>query len=284
VARPDLVVQRGWAVGSGTRQWPVLSLQVRTHPWFFADAIAWYVAHPEHRAAIGTPDEHARLVAALTAGTSADDVYPAEPPKPMPRPVPPPDSRPRAVRIAAQLTYAGVTVALLATVADLAVAIGMRDEIGAAEEAIEATAPAGPPDGEPLIGFGTADLSQAWAIGALTIAVVVGLAAVLLARATARGRERARVSLSIFAGASILLAACPCGSPTMSAAGAPDVGLLGAVWPELWMLPRGAIFVLAVAVLVLSHQPSVTGYTRFHSAPPPQPTPPTPEAAVGPPH
>jgi hypothetical protein len=31
------------------------------HPWFLADAIRYYVAHPEHRAAIGTAEEHDRL-------------------------------------------------------------------------------------------------------------------------------------------------------------------------------------------------------------------------------
>ncbi|MDG4821699.1 hypothetical protein O7635_07510 [Asanoa sp. WMMD1127] len=38
------------------------------HPWFLADAIRHYAAHPEHRAAIGTPAEHDRLRRHLLAG------------------------------------------------------------------------------------------------------------------------------------------------------------------------------------------------------------------------
>ena len=38
------------------------------HPWFLADAIRYYVAHPEHRAAIGRPAEHERLCRRLRDG------------------------------------------------------------------------------------------------------------------------------------------------------------------------------------------------------------------------
>ncbi len=71
VVRPELVTQRGWGIGTGPRERPVVSLQVDVHPWFVADAISWYVEHPEERAAIGTADGHDRLVAALTGPAPA---------------------------------------------------------------------------------------------------------------------------------------------------------------------------------------------------------------------
>lgn len=42
-----------------------ISTQVDVNPWFLADAIRWYVEHPEHRAGIGTQSEHDRLTAGL---------------------------------------------------------------------------------------------------------------------------------------------------------------------------------------------------------------------------
>lgn len=57
--RPDLVQRRG-LVPSG-------KLRIDTvHAWFIADAIRHYVAHAEHRAAIGTQAEYRRLLQALT--------------------------------------------------------------------------------------------------------------------------------------------------------------------------------------------------------------------------
>ncbi|WP_319459124.1 hypothetical protein [Micromonospora sp. RTP1Z1] len=66
VARPDLVRRRGWG---GTRrrvQLPVRELAVA--PALLAAAIGHYAAHPEHRAAIGTHEEYARLRQALATG------------------------------------------------------------------------------------------------------------------------------------------------------------------------------------------------------------------------
>lgn len=67
VARPELVVRRGWALGLDSATRVFLPLGLDTHPWLLADAIRWYVEHPEHRAAIGTQAEHDRLLAALAA-------------------------------------------------------------------------------------------------------------------------------------------------------------------------------------------------------------------------
>lgn len=71
VVRPDLVVQRGWPIGQGSRKRPVLPLAFNVHPLFLTDAIRWYAEHAEDRVAIGTPAEHDRLVAALAPASAA---------------------------------------------------------------------------------------------------------------------------------------------------------------------------------------------------------------------
>jgi hypothetical protein len=71
------------------------------HPWFLADAIRYYLAHPEHRAAIGRTAEHDRLCKRLRDG-GAPPALPAPAPRlalPGPRPAPDDDrsySRKRA--------------------------------------------------------------------------------------------------------------------------------------------------------------------------------------------
>ncbi|GIF47330.1 hypothetical protein DFJ67_6852 [Asanoa ferruginea] len=60
--------------GSNLARWwgiaivPFLWLDI--HPWFLTDAIRYYVAHPEHRAAIGTAEEHDRLRHLLSEAAS----------------------------------------------------------------------------------------------------------------------------------------------------------------------------------------------------------------------
>jgi len=60
IDRRNLARRRGLAIV------PLSSLDI--HPWFLADAIRYYVAHPEHRVAIGTAAEHDRLRDLLFAG------------------------------------------------------------------------------------------------------------------------------------------------------------------------------------------------------------------------
>ncbi|WP_143049906.1 PH domain-containing protein [Asanoa ishikariensis] len=75
--RPDpgdrflhLAVERG--LGARRRGLALIPLPwLDIHPWFLADAIRHYAAHPEHRAAIGTPEEHERLRHLLLAGAGA---------------------------------------------------------------------------------------------------------------------------------------------------------------------------------------------------------------------
>ncbi|MEV0719665.1 hypothetical protein [Asanoa sp. NPDC050611] len=54
------------------------------HPWFLADAIRYYVAHPEHRASIGRPAELERLSRRLRDG-GAPPALPAGPSAPVVR-------------------------------------------------------------------------------------------------------------------------------------------------------------------------------------------------------
>ncbi|MCM0674098.1 hypothetical protein NCC78_05195 [Micromonospora phytophila] len=58
-ARPDLVRRRGLVLRP--RRLPIKTV----HAWFISDAIRYYLAHPEHRAAIGSEAEYRRLLDAL---------------------------------------------------------------------------------------------------------------------------------------------------------------------------------------------------------------------------
>ncbi|SCF19895.1 hypothetical protein GA0074695_4264 [Micromonospora viridifaciens] len=55
-AQPELVRRRG-ILPLGRRRLRIDNV----HPWFLADAIRYYVDHPQHRTAIGEPAEHQRL-------------------------------------------------------------------------------------------------------------------------------------------------------------------------------------------------------------------------------
>jgi hypothetical protein len=54
------------------------------HPWFLADAIRYYVAHPEHRAAIGRAAEHERLRKRLRDGGAPPALPAARIPRQLP--------------------------------------------------------------------------------------------------------------------------------------------------------------------------------------------------------
>jgi hypothetical protein len=64
VDRPDLVVRRGLFRRSTRRPWLVTG-HLRVHPWFLADAIGFYVGHPERRDAISSWAEYERLLPEL---------------------------------------------------------------------------------------------------------------------------------------------------------------------------------------------------------------------------
>jgi hypothetical protein len=66
LARADLV--RTWRLGRAARRRGRLGIPRQffdLHPWFLADVIGYYVAHPERRAAIGTEAGYTDLLAAL---------------------------------------------------------------------------------------------------------------------------------------------------------------------------------------------------------------------------
>jgi len=64
VDRPELIVRRGRFRSSTGRPWLVIG-HLRVHPGFLADAIWFYVGHPERRDAIGARAEYERLVREL---------------------------------------------------------------------------------------------------------------------------------------------------------------------------------------------------------------------------
>jgi hypothetical protein len=64
VDRPDLIVRRGLFRSSTGQPWLVMG-HLRVHPWFLADAIWFYVGHPERRDAIGSCAEYERLLPKL---------------------------------------------------------------------------------------------------------------------------------------------------------------------------------------------------------------------------
>jgi hypothetical protein len=70
VTDPDRVTWRGWHWGWGSRRRPAVPLGLDVHPWFLADAIGWYVQHPQERPGIGTPEGYRRLQAALAGAPS----------------------------------------------------------------------------------------------------------------------------------------------------------------------------------------------------------------------
>jgi len=63
VDRPELVLLSVW----GPRSDVIRMAYADVHPWFLADAIHYYVDHPDRRAGIGTPAGHDHLRAGLGA-------------------------------------------------------------------------------------------------------------------------------------------------------------------------------------------------------------------------
>jgi hypothetical protein len=77
----ELLINTGYLVRPPAERRPRLDVPIDVldiHPWFLADAIRYYVAHPEHRAAIGRPAELERLSRRLRDG-GAPPALPAGP-------------------------------------------------------------------------------------------------------------------------------------------------------------------------------------------------------------
>jgi len=62
VARPEAVTIQGVGLFAGSARRPVITGQFDVHPRLMAGAIRWYVEHPQDRSAIGTGEEHQRLL------------------------------------------------------------------------------------------------------------------------------------------------------------------------------------------------------------------------------
>ncbi|GIF70641.1 hypothetical protein [Asanoa siamensis] len=85
--RLELLIGTGYLVRPPSERRQRLDVPIDVldiHPWFLADAIRYYVAHPEHRAAIGRPAELERLSRRLRDG-GAPPALPAGPTVPVVR-------------------------------------------------------------------------------------------------------------------------------------------------------------------------------------------------------
>jgi hypothetical protein len=166
------------------------------------------------------------------------------------------------VGIAAWLTRAGVVLGLLGAAAELAVVIVFSDQLAAAERAIEAEEQrfGGEPVGVPMVT--AADFAMAWAIGAIVLASVAGVLAIVLVRASTRGSDPARIGLVVLSGLVAAWAICPVGPPSLILTDTPDAPLLGAGVLTLWLLQKGVTLTLAAAVVVLLLLPSASQYFR----------------------
>ena len=79
--RLELLITTTYLVRPPAERRPRLDVPIDVldiHPWFLADAIRYYVAHPEHRASIGRPAELERLSRRLRDG-GAPPALPAGP-------------------------------------------------------------------------------------------------------------------------------------------------------------------------------------------------------------
>jgi hypothetical protein len=153
-------------------------------------------------------------------------------------------------------------IGILGAAADLVIAIVFDDRLVAAERAMAAEEEriTGEPVGDVILG--AADFAKAWAIGALVLAVVVGVVAIVLVRACMRGSDHARIGLVVIAGPVALWAVCPCGPPTLELTDVPDAPVLGGALLMLWVLQRGAMLALTTAVVVLLLLPTASRYFR----------------------
>jgi hypothetical protein len=269
VGRPDLVTQRGWAAGHGTREAPALPLQVDVDGRFLADAIRWYVDHPADRAMIGSTAEHERLVAAVAEATAADpSAVPAAAQASAPLPLsfsplsepsdPSGPTVPRGLRAVGILAYAAAGVGVLLAVTDLALAGRYFDGLRAAELAEFANEAA---PGEEFM-FGSAEIATAHAAITSVAALMLAVGSVLLVRALRRHSASARAALLAMYGAVAVGAPCAlCGSFFWLGEVSEFTG--SSVALTICLLALSAVLTaVAVLLLVLLLHPSLARYVR----------------------
>ncbi|GIH05891.1 hypothetical protein Rhe02_39580 [Rhizocola hellebori] len=236
-AQPDLVQCRG-LMGAMFRRNPSLALAYDAHPWLLADTIRWYAEHPEHRAGIGTQEEHDRLIAAVTADYPRHD---------FPRP-----PRPTLVTLTVWLAVAGAIGGVLLAAANLYIAVAYQDRIRAAIAATGESGEADPFNG-PL-------LPAIW-LGLVLTGAVLSLFA---ARGVWKGGQGARIGL-IFLAVLVVLSAClgSCfGTPTLSLLDAPNEEVLGAIAIAIWSAHQTLAFGAGVTTIVLLLLPAADRYFR----------------------
>jgi hypothetical protein len=225
VARPELVRCKGLIGRFASRQHPVLPAVEKAHPWLLADAIRWYAEHPEHRADIGTQEEHDRLISTVTADYPQIDETPR--------------ARPGLVTAAVWVALAGASVGVLLAAANLYIAVAFQDRIAAAVVALG--------DEESL--FTDPVLPAIWFGLVLLGAVLTGLAA----RGVWRGSPGARAVLIVLS-TLVVLSGCvgSCfGSSTLSLLDAPNEEMLGMAVMAIWMGQQAVAFTAGVTVIVL---------------------------------
>jgi hypothetical protein len=235
-ARPELVECRGWASRFFRRN-PSLPLALDAHPWLLADTIRWYAEHPEHRAGIGTQEEHDRLIATL------DGDYRRQI---LPRP-----ARPMAVTITVWLTAVGAVTSTLLAAAHLYIALAYRDRIAAAAR---------------LSAEGETDVFTGPLLPAIWLGLVFTGATLCLiaARRVWKGSQSARIAL-IFLAVLVVLSGClgSCfGTAPSALLDAPDEQALGAIVMAIWALQQAIAFGAGVVIVVLLLLPAASDYFK----------------------
>jgi hypothetical protein len=241
VAHPDQVAQRGWAVGGGTRELPVVRAGLHAH--VLAQAIYWYVAAPAERSGIDTPAGHERLAAHLAAVAAHVHGPPIGAVRTVPVPVP--VRHPRATRL---FVYLVVGAGLLVGAANLLATIVFRDDIRAGEQSLLDEV-ALPPEATPLFSTDTVAYARGVAIAALVVTAFASVAMLALTPATIRGSERARIGLAVILGVVGCWTACPCDWSGMTEG--PGTSMLFDLWMALHVLANFAVSVLAWTAFAL---------------------------------
>jgi hypothetical protein len=203
-------------------------------------AIDWYVAHPQDRAAIGTPAEAARITVLATA--------------PRPALVAPLVAAPRPDRWAGlglRLTYTAACAGLVAAATDLLVTYLFPDRLLAAERAIAAYEEPVPSDAASFT-TDTLTFARGWAMGLLVVTLLGCVAAIRLARATSRGSAVARRRLAVLMGFVALWTICPLCPPAIGLAAEGVAGTVLHVWVGVRVLLGVATAGLAFTVLFVA--------------------------------
>jgi hypothetical protein len=222
----------------------MLAAVSNAHPWLPADAIRWYAEHPEHRAGIGTQEEHDRLISTVTEDYPRLDA--TRPP------------RPRLVTIAVWVAVAGVWACALLAAANLYIAMAFEDRIAGAQLVVA--------DGEQPFFLGPL-LPTAW-----LVLIVLGAVLTLVAAFGAwRGNPGARAGLlvlSVMLVLSAIVGSC-FGIQGLALLRFPGQEMVGIVVAAFWMSLQFLAFGVGVAVFVLLQLPAASDYFKPRFLPDP---------------